>query len=335
MFTQPDDSYHGLVYTEHFGARRLSSAAAAASISARLGAVLSPLNAFLLLQGIETVALRVERHVENGRRVAEFLRADPRVESVNYAGFRGQPLSCAGAEIPGRTGLFAADFRDRAAACRPACASTMRSSCSSGWSISATPNRSPAIRPRPRIGRCRPQSNWRPASAREASASASASSTSTTSWRISTRRSRPRVRRPRREMPHCPAIRCRPPSMPCSRPRAERGRSTDGSRRSLEEALDAVAGRSGHPAPRHAARFARELEAFDFAQPRPLEEVLRWTHRAHAARHRADGESALLRPVQSRADVSRRSAPTGSPACSIRSWRARPPRRCRWRSRAT
>jgi len=53
--------------------------------------VLAPLSAFLLLQGIETVALRVERHVENGRRVAEFLRADPRVAWVNYAGFADNP----------------------------------------------------------------------------------------------------------------------------------------------------------------------------------------------------------------------------------------------------
>jgi O-acetylhomoserine (thiol)-lyase len=53
--------------------------------------VLAPLAAFLLLQGIETVALRVERHVENARRVAEFLRADPRVAWVNYAGFAGNP----------------------------------------------------------------------------------------------------------------------------------------------------------------------------------------------------------------------------------------------------
>ena len=49
------------------------------------------MSAFLLLQGIETVALRVERHVENGRKVAEFLRADPRVEWVNYAGFPESP----------------------------------------------------------------------------------------------------------------------------------------------------------------------------------------------------------------------------------------------------
>jgi O-acetylhomoserine (thiol)-lyase len=53
--------------------------------------VLSPFNAFLLLQGIETVALRVERHVENARKVAEFLRNDPRVAWVNYAGFPDSP----------------------------------------------------------------------------------------------------------------------------------------------------------------------------------------------------------------------------------------------------
>jgi O-acetylhomoserine (thiol)-lyase len=55
------------------------------------GAVLSPFSSFLLLQGIETVALRVERHVENGRKAAEFLRADPRVEWVQYAGFPESP----------------------------------------------------------------------------------------------------------------------------------------------------------------------------------------------------------------------------------------------------
>jgi O-acetylhomoserine (thiol)-lyase len=56
-----------------------------------MGAVLSPLSAFLLLQGIETVALRVERHVENAKRVAEFLRDDSRVEWVNYVGFPDNP----------------------------------------------------------------------------------------------------------------------------------------------------------------------------------------------------------------------------------------------------
>ena len=56
-----------------------------------MGSVLSPFNAFLLLQGIETVALRIERHVENARKVAEFLRNDPRVAWVNYAGFPDSP----------------------------------------------------------------------------------------------------------------------------------------------------------------------------------------------------------------------------------------------------
>ena len=55
-------------------------------------ATLSPFNGFLLLQGIETMALRVERHVENARKVAEFLRAHDRVEWVNYAGFPDNPL---------------------------------------------------------------------------------------------------------------------------------------------------------------------------------------------------------------------------------------------------
>jgi len=90
MFCKPDASYHGLVYTEHFG--RAAYLGRCRSVYQRtMGSVLSPLAAFLLLQGIETVALRVERHVENGRRVAEFLRAHPRVEWVNYVGFPESP----------------------------------------------------------------------------------------------------------------------------------------------------------------------------------------------------------------------------------------------------
>src|SRR5437016_6306443 len=86
IFNRPDASYHGLVYVDHFKAA--AYIARCRSVYQRAtGSVLSPLSAFLLLQGIETVALRVERHVENGRRVAEFLRGDRRVEWVNYAGF--------------------------------------------------------------------------------------------------------------------------------------------------------------------------------------------------------------------------------------------------------
>jgi O-acetylhomoserine (thiol)-lyase len=88
--TEPDHSYHGLIYTDHFG--EAAYIARCRSVYLRTGgAVLSPLSAFLLLQGIETVALRVERHVENGRKAADFLRSHPRVAWVNYAGFPENP----------------------------------------------------------------------------------------------------------------------------------------------------------------------------------------------------------------------------------------------------
>lgn len=90
MLTTPDESYHGLVYTEHYGAAAFVGRCRSV-FQRTMGSVLSPLSAFLLMQGIETVALRMERHVENARRVAEFLKADPRVASVSYAGFPESP----------------------------------------------------------------------------------------------------------------------------------------------------------------------------------------------------------------------------------------------------
>lgn len=90
MFCEPDESYHGLIYTEHFGPA--AYIARCRSVYQRTtGAVLAPISAFLLLQGIETVALRIERHVENASRVAEFLATDKRVEWVNYVGFPDNP----------------------------------------------------------------------------------------------------------------------------------------------------------------------------------------------------------------------------------------------------
>ena len=67
MFCTPDASYHGLVYADHFGAAAYL-ARCCSRFQRTTGAVLAPLSAFLLLQGIETVALWVERHVENARR---------------------------------------------------------------------------------------------------------------------------------------------------------------------------------------------------------------------------------------------------------------------------
>jgi O-acetylhomoserine (thiol)-lyase len=92
MFSTPDASYHGMVYTDHFGDGAYI-ARCRSFYQRTTGAVISPLSSFLLLQGIESVALRVERHVENARRVAEFLRADPRVAWVNYAGFADNPYN--------------------------------------------------------------------------------------------------------------------------------------------------------------------------------------------------------------------------------------------------
>ncbi len=90
MFNEPDHSYHGLVYVERFG--KCAYIARARSVYQRTtGAVLAPFNAFLLLQGLETLALRVDRHVENTRKVAEFLRTDDRVDWVNYSGFSDDP----------------------------------------------------------------------------------------------------------------------------------------------------------------------------------------------------------------------------------------------------
>jgi O-acetylhomoserine (thiol)-lyase len=85
-FNEPDKSYHGMIYAQHFG--RSAFIERARSVYQRtMGSVLSPFNAFLLLQGIETVPLRMERHVENALKVATFLKDHPRVAWVNYAGF--------------------------------------------------------------------------------------------------------------------------------------------------------------------------------------------------------------------------------------------------------
>src|SRR5579872_5574135 len=79
MFSTPDPSYHGLVYTDHF--KEAAYIGRCRSVYQRTtGAVLAPLSAFLLLQGIETLPLRIERHVENAESVAHFLRNHPRVE---------------------------------------------------------------------------------------------------------------------------------------------------------------------------------------------------------------------------------------------------------------
>ncbi|WP_428483896.1 O-acetylhomoserine aminocarboxypropyltransferase/cysteine synthase family protein [Rhodopila sp.] len=90
MLNEPDPSYHGLVYADHFGSTAYIERCRNFCLRTT-GAALAPLSAFLLLQGVETVALRVERHVRNALRVAEALRKDSRIAWVNYAGFPESP----------------------------------------------------------------------------------------------------------------------------------------------------------------------------------------------------------------------------------------------------
>lgn len=88
--TKPEPSYHGAVFTEAVGP-------IAYIIRARVtllrdtGAAISPFNAFMLMQGLETLHLRMERHSENGLKVAQFLEQHDAVEKVNYAGLPGHP----------------------------------------------------------------------------------------------------------------------------------------------------------------------------------------------------------------------------------------------------
>ena len=86
-FTTPDPSYHGLVYTEAFGPLAFILKARVQGLR-DTGAALSPFNAFLLLQGIETLHLRLERHSENALAVARHLEKHPGVEWVNYPGLQ-------------------------------------------------------------------------------------------------------------------------------------------------------------------------------------------------------------------------------------------------------
>ncbi len=89
-FTEPDPSYHGLSYTEAFGPLPFILKARVQGLR-DTGAALSPFNAFLILQGIETLHLRVARHSENALAVAKHLEKHPGVDWVNYPGLESSP----------------------------------------------------------------------------------------------------------------------------------------------------------------------------------------------------------------------------------------------------
>ena len=90
LLNTPDVSYHGVVYTEAFGPAAFIGRCRVVPLR-NMGAALSPFNAFLIMQGIETLALRMERHCENAQKVAEFLEAHEQVAWVSYAGLPSHP----------------------------------------------------------------------------------------------------------------------------------------------------------------------------------------------------------------------------------------------------
>ncbi|CAD5375416.1 O-acetyl-L-homoserine sulfhydrylase [Pseudomonas sp. OF001] len=90
LLNTPDASYHGVTYTEAFGPAAFIGRCRVVPLR-NMGAALSPFNAFLILQGLETLPLRMERHCENARKVAEFLQQHPQVSWVKYAGLVDHP----------------------------------------------------------------------------------------------------------------------------------------------------------------------------------------------------------------------------------------------------
>ena len=88
--TDPEPAYHGLKFYENFGDFAFTTKARAVALR-DFGPTLSPMNAFLTLTGIETLHVRMDRHVENARKVAEFLAVHPRVAWVSYAGLKDSP----------------------------------------------------------------------------------------------------------------------------------------------------------------------------------------------------------------------------------------------------
>ena len=90
MFNEPEPSYHGVVYVDALGPAAYIGRARTVPLR-NTGSALSPFNAFQLMQGIETLPLRMERHCSNTQRVAEFLQEHKRVQWVSYAGLKNHP----------------------------------------------------------------------------------------------------------------------------------------------------------------------------------------------------------------------------------------------------
>jgi O-acetylhomoserine (thiol)-lyase len=90
MLNEPEESYHGVVYTQALGAAAYIGRVRTVALR-NTGSALSPMNAFLILQGMQTLPLRMERHCDNALAVASYLEGHPRVEWVNFAGLPDSP----------------------------------------------------------------------------------------------------------------------------------------------------------------------------------------------------------------------------------------------------
>ncbi|TNE77038.1 MAG: aminotransferase class I/II-fold pyridoxal phosphate-dependent enzyme [Gammaproteobacteria bacterium] len=100
VFSQPDPSYHGVVYTEALGPAAFIGRCRVVPLR-NTGAALSPMNTFLILQGLETLGLRMERHCDNAEKAARYLSDHPKVNWVNYAALPESPYHATCQKITG------------------------------------------------------------------------------------------------------------------------------------------------------------------------------------------------------------------------------------------
>ena len=116
--TTPDDSYHGIIYAEKFGNEGAFITKATSQLMRDFGSIQSPQNAFLLNLGLESMHVRMPKHVENGQAVAEFLHAHPKVKKVSYSGLPDDPYyEIAKKYMPhGGCGVVSFELEDRQAA---------------------------------------------------------------------------------------------------------------------------------------------------------------------------------------------------------------------------
>ena len=116
--TTPDDSYHGIIYAEKFGNEGAFITKATSQLMRDFGSIQSPQNAFLLNLGLESLHVRMPKHVENGQAVAEFLANHPKVKKVSYSGLPEDPYyETAQKYLPhGGCGVVSFELEDRQAA---------------------------------------------------------------------------------------------------------------------------------------------------------------------------------------------------------------------------